>query len=67
MAEKRELSQSGSGGRNSKFKFFDKMDKIFGHRPIVTSLSSVINSSGWCEVIHLNYWITFKGKCGGLS
>ncbi len=41
------------------------MDRILGHRPIVTSLSSVINSSGWYEVIHLNYCLRFKGKCGG--
>ncbi len=43
MAEKRKLGRSGAGGKST-FRYFDDMDRILGQRPIVTSLSSNINS-----------------------
>ncbi|KAL7408291.1 hypothetical protein ABVT39_021136 [Epinephelus coioides] len=45
LAEKRMLCKSGAGGKAKiKFKFYDSMDSILGHRPIVQAMSSVINS-----------------------
>ncbi|CAJ1081955.1 uncharacterized protein LOC112141916 [Xyrichtys novacula] len=45
LAERRIQSKSGAGGKITiKFKFFDAMDSILGHRPIVQAMSSVINS-----------------------
>ncbi|KAK7901647.1 hypothetical protein WMY93_018416 [Mugilogobius chulae] len=45
MAEKRQLSRSGAGGKKT-FKYFDLIDLILGNRPIVAAITSVINSSG---------------------
>ena len=45
LAERRALHKSGASGRAKiKFKYYDIMDSILGHRPIVQAMSSVINS-----------------------
>lgn len=47
MAEKRKLSKSGAGGKGDvKVKFWKILDDILGSRPVVTSITTNINSSG---------------------
>ena len=53
MCEKRQMSRSGAGGK-TKFFFITKIDNILGQRPIVTSLASIINSTGWYQFIKYN-------------
>ncbi|XP_062385404.1 uncharacterized protein LOC134072633 isoform X2 [Sardina pilchardus] len=45
LAERRKLSKSGAGGKDRIcFKYFSIMEEILGQRPIVTSMSKVVNS-----------------------
>lgn len=56
LAEKRDLSRSGSVGKmRTKLKFFSEMDRILGQRPVVASFSTNINSSSkFCYLFHVD-------------
>lgn len=61
MVEKREMSRSGADGKNkTKFRFFDKIEKILSQRPIVTSLCSITAQVGIKLFKKLKYCLTFN-------